>query len=224
MGATSLLYAAPMLRSSLAILLLLPLASCAAPPAKPAAHDNPILFGKTTAPVEVVIWLGLRNDQSKSFIKTILPALLDGAVKSGTVRVRLEPVSDLDGTLPAVGVLWCVQNTVHGDTATRSASTLLLLQAMQATPPNGSPGYGEAWWLEQSAITAGLAPNLVAGCLGNELAAEAVRKSYLVGKAASLRNMLLLPQVSINGQVVNVLDTPAVTLKDIEDAIAKAGS
>lgn len=224
MGLASLLYAAPMLRGLFMLIPLMSMAFCAAPASRAAAHDNPIMFGEASVGVEVVIWLGLRGEKSKAFIKTVLPALLDGVVKSGKARVRFEPVSSLDGTLPAVGVLWCVQHSVKGDLATKSASSLLLLQAMQATPPNGSPGYSETWWLEQSAITAGLAPDLVTGCRQNELASEAVRKSYLAGKAASLRNVLLLPQVSVNGQVVNILNTPAVTLQEIEDAIGKASS
>jgi len=213
-----------MLRCLITLILPAALASCAAPLASPVAHDNPIIFGKASAPVEIVIWLGLRGEQSKAFITAVLPGLIDGAVKAGTARVRLEPVANLNGTLPAVSVLWCVQNSIQGDLATRSTSSLLLLQAMQNTPPNGSPGYGEAWWLEQSAATAGLASELVTGCLKNALAAESVRASYLAGKAISLRNVLLLPQVSVNGQVVNMLDTPSVTLAQIEEAIAKAGS
>jgi hypothetical protein len=182
-----------------------------------------MLFGQDDAPVDVVIWVGLRGATSKALLETILPGLISGPVKSGVARIRLEPVANLDGTLPAVAALWCVQNAVQGDIATRSQSSLLLLKAMQDTPPNGSPGYGEPWWLEQSATAAGLEPSLVTGCLRNECAAKAVRASYLAGKAASLRNELRLPQVAVNGQVVNVLDAPSVTLQDIQEAIAKAG-
>ena len=212
-----------MLRALIMLTLLLVLASHATPHVVPVAHDNPIIFGEPSAPVEVVAWLGLRDEQSKTYIEAILPKPIDGAVNARKARVGLEPVANVDGTLPAVSVLWCVQNSIYGDLAARSTWSLLLLQAMQGKPTNGFPGYGEAWWLEQSAATAGLAHELVTGCLHNALAVESVGASYLAGKAGSLRNKLLLPQVSVNGQVVNVLDTPSVTFAQIEQAIAKAG-
>ena len=199
--------------------------ACAAPPpATPVPHDDPIMFGAKDAPVDVVIWVGLRQDASIAFIKNELQPLLDGPAHAGTARIRLEPVSSMDGTLPAVCVLWCVQNSVKGDLATRSQSSLLLLQAMQAYPPNGSPGYGQAWWLEEVASQAGLEPNLVTGCLRNELAAEAVRSAYMTAKGLAIRGIVTLPMVTVNGKVLNVLDTPSVTAKDILAAIKKAGS
>lgn len=208
----------------LATALILLLGACAAPPAAPVPHDDPIMFGKANAPVQVTIWMGIKGEASKRFIAHELQPLLDGPVKSGAALIRLEPVSNMDGTLPAVCVLWCIQNEVKGDLATKSQSSLLLLQAMQVVTPNGSPGYGRDWWLEAVAAHAGLDPKLVTGCKRNTLAAEAVRKSYLAAKDASLRGTVALPMVAVDGKVVKILDPTTVTAKDIEAAIKKAGS
>lgn len=80
-----------MLRGLIAQILLPALASCDTPQASPVAHDNPIMFGEASAPVEIVIWRGLRREQPKAFITTVLPGLIDGALKASPARVRLEP-------------------------------------------------------------------------------------------------------------------------------------
>jgi hypothetical protein len=203
--------------------LLAALTACAAPPpAKPVPTDFPPIFGKAAAPVKVVAWVDLRSAASIAFVKDMLPALQKGPVASGKAQLWVQPVSVLDGTLPAVQVLWCVQNTFPGNEAQRSAATIGLLEAMQASPPNGSPDYGATWWLRAVAIKAGLDPDQEVGAMADERAGVAVRKAYLEGKGDALNGRLTSLAVRVAKEIVNPVHPDQMTLKQIQAAIDKA--
>ena len=202
--------------------VLLVLSACAAPPAAQEPTDTSPIFGDVTARVKVVAWVDLRSDASIAFIKDMLPALQAGPVAKGTAFLRVQPVSVLDGTLPAVQVLWCVQNTFPGNEAQRSATTIRLLEAMQDSPPNGSPDYGSTWWLRSVAEKADLDPDQVVGAMADEKAGIAVRKAYLDGKDRSLRGRLSTLAVQVGKEIVNPVHPDQVTLKQINAAIDKA--